>query len=208
MAHENFSYDWFRSFFPVSRETHQKLDRYVTMIEKWQKSINLISNSTVPEIWNRHIVDSYQLVALISSDAIIVDVGCGAGLPGIVLAIAGFPVHLVESDGRKVAFLREAIRELGLNVVIHHQRVETICLPEECTVTARAFASVSLLLALLESTLTPLHKVLLLKGRSFQKELGEAGQDYRFDWHMTPSITDPSGAIITLSNIQPRGVIS
>jgi 16S rRNA (guanine527-N7)-methyltransferase len=132
----------------VSRETLQRFDRYVALLAKWRKTVNLISESTFSEIWTRHIADSAQLLAFAPEAKIWVDMGSGAGFPGLVLAIQlvgtmGARVHLIESDQRKSAFLREAARETGASVEIHNMRVEKaveIIQPPVDAVTARALA--------------------------------------------------------------------
>src|SRR5690242_16070351 len=103
---------------PVSHETLRRLDAYVTLLGKWRKAVNLLSESSFQEIWTRHIADSAQLLALAPDARIWVDMGAGAGFPGLVIAMQlaeheGARVHLIESDQRKCAFLREAAREIG-----------------------------------------------------------------------------------------------
>ncbi len=208
MNAELFSYERFCSHFPVSRETYQKLETYVALLCKWQNSVNLISNSTLPFIWTRHILDSYQLVGLMPSGNLLIDVGSGGGLPAIVLSIAGHDVSLVESDGKKVAFLREVSRVLGLNNTIHHQRVEAVSLRNVSIVTARAFAPVAAMLLMLQKELTSSHKLFLLKGKNWREEISDAEKSFAFSYETHVSITDPSGVILILSNIQRRGVTS
>lgn len=206
MMIENILYDRFCTFFSVPRETHQQLEKYVSLIEKWQKSVNLISGKTLPEIWTRHIIDSFQLVKFLSSSDVIVDLGSGAGLPGMVLAIAGHNVTMVESDGKKIAFLREAARQLNVDIFLQHQRVEDVSLPVNAIVTARAFASLSVILTLLSDKLTSSHKLLLLKGKTYEDEIAEAQKYHQFDVEIFPSIADASGVILLLYNINRRGV--
>lgn len=208
MTTEIFSYEQFCSHFPVSRETYQKLETYVALLRKWQESINLVSNSTLAHVWTRHILDSYQLVGLIPSGNLLIDMGSGGGLPAIVLSIAGYNVSLVESDGKKVAFLREVSRVLGLANVIQHQRVESVSLHNVSIITARAFAPVAAILLMLQKELTSSHKLFLLKGKNWREEVSEAEKSYTFAHETRTSITDPSGVILILSNIQRRGVTS
>jgi 16S rRNA (guanine527-N7)-methyltransferase len=133
---------------PVSRETLERLDLFVALLDKWRKTINLISESTFAEVWTRHIADCAQLLALAPTAKVWVDMGSGAGFPGLVIAIqlantADARVHLVESDQRKCAFLREAARETCASAEIHNMRIEQaardIPLPVDA-VTARALA--------------------------------------------------------------------
>ena len=115
-------------FLDVPRETQEKLDCYVQLLIKWQARINLISSKTLPEIWHRHILDSAQLVSYLpKTPSVILDMGSGAGLPGVILAIlTGHQLHLVESDSRKIAFMRAALRETGTSAILHEQRMETV----------------------------------------------------------------------------------
>ena len=141
---------------PVSRETEDRLAIFVELLDRWRHKTNLISNSTFPSVWTRHIADSAQLIALAPEAKRWVDMGSGAGFPGLVIAIQladvpGAIVHCIESDGRKCAFLREAARATGAAAAIHPVRVEAIE-PESLgtvdAVTARAFAPLPLTLKL------------------------------------------------------------
>ena len=114
---------------PVSRETEARLDRFVDLLTTWQKTTNLISPSTLPEIWTRHVADSLQLFPLAPDAKLWIDLGSGGGFPGIPLAcllaeIPGAQMHLVESNQKKAAFLREAARTLALPVTVHAERIE------------------------------------------------------------------------------------
>ena len=116
---------------PVSRETEARLDRYVELLLEWQAKTNLVAPSTLPNLWTRHISDSLQLLSLAPSAKVWVDFGSGGGFPGLVLACAlaetpGANVHLVERNAKKAAFLREAVRVLGLVVSVHDARAETL----------------------------------------------------------------------------------
>src|SRR5271166_1273795 len=133
---------------PVSRETERRLASYVDLLIKWRRSTNLVSTSTLASIWTRHVADSAQLLALAPSAKRWIDMGTGAGFPGLVIAIQladvpGAVVHCIESDRRKCAFLREAVRATGAAATIHPERVEAIepsSLEPVDAVTARAFA--------------------------------------------------------------------
>ena len=128
----------------VSRETLFKFEAYLTLLEKWQRRINLVANSTMANVWQRHILDSAQLIKFYPANTKkILDVGSGAGFPGLVLAIMGdVTVDLVESDQRKAVFLSTVIRELGLPAKVHNQRIETMPNLRPDVITARALASV------------------------------------------------------------------
>ena len=141
---------------PVSRETEERLAAFVALLDRWRKTTNLISNATFASVWTRHVADCAQLLALAPDARRWVDMGSGAGFPGLVIAIqlADVPeakVHCIESDQRKCAFLREAARATGAAAIIHPERVEAIE-PESLgpvdAVTARAFAPLPLTLKL------------------------------------------------------------
>jgi 16S rRNA G527 N7-methylase RsmG len=114
---------------PVSRETLQRLDRFVALLLTWQQHTNLIATSTVPHLWTRHVADSLQLLDIAPDARIWIDLGSGGGFPGLVIAcaladVSGACVHLVESTGKKAAFLREAVRLTGAAAHIHTVRIE------------------------------------------------------------------------------------
>jgi 16S rRNA (guanine527-N7)-methyltransferase len=136
----------------VSRETLTQLEAYAELLLKWQPKINLISGKTIPELWTRHFLDSAQLIELCPPGATtLIDLGSGAGFPGLVLAIMStMTVHLIESDTRKSAFLREAARIAGVSdrVTVHPARAEAVDLPPAAIISARALASLSDLLPL------------------------------------------------------------
>jgi 16S rRNA (guanine527-N7)-methyltransferase len=140
---------------PVSRETLERLDAYVALLDKWRLVVNLISERSFKSVWSRHVADSAQLLALAPKARIWVDMGSGAGFPGMVIAIqladcAAARVHLVESDQRKCAFLREAARATSTPAIIHNSRVEdaAMAIPQPVdAVTARALAPLPRLIA-------------------------------------------------------------
>ena len=141
---------------PVSRETEARLDAFVALLDRWRRKTNLVASSTFPSVWTRHIADSAQLPALVPEARRWLDMGSGAGFPGLVIAIQladipGAVVHCAESDRKKAAFLREAARATGAAAVIHPERVEAIE-PESLgpvdAVTARAFAPLPITLEL------------------------------------------------------------
>lgn len=157
----------------VSRETFDQIEAYLALLQKWQPKINLIANSTVPDIWQRHVWDSAQLVGHIPTTArTILDVGSGGGFPGLILAILGEArVHLVESDQRKSIFLQTVIRELALNAEVHNARLETLPPMAPDIITARALAPVEKLLDWLQPQLETGPDCLFLKGARVEEEL-------------------------------------
>ena len=186
----------------VSRETLDKFRAYLALLEKWQPRVNLVSQSTLVNAWQRHILDSAQLVRFHPPDAKkILDIGSGAGFPGMVLAImGGVEVDLVESDQRKAIFLSTVIRSLGLPAKVHNQRIESLSNMAPDVVTARALASVPKLLKLIENQLSPDTVCLFLKGASVEDELTKL-QSYPTMTVMTyPSLSDPNGVVLKLKH--------
>ena len=157
----------------VSRETLCQFEAYLALLERWQRRINLVADSTMVDVWQRHILDSAQLVKYYPPNTKrVLDVGSGAGFPGLVLAImGGVKVDLVESDQRKAVFLSTVIRQLDLPAKVYSQRIESM--PNICpdVITARAVAPVPKLLNLLETQLCSKSVCLFLKGASIEDEL-------------------------------------
>lgn len=172
------------SRFNVSRESSANLGIYVDLLLKWQKRINLIGPSTVNEIWQRHVADALALSEVVPADTkVMIDLGSGAGIPGLVFAIAfgrarGIEVHLVESNGKKAAFLREAIRATGALAKVHHKRVENvtaeISLIKPDVVLARALAPLDKLLQLAEPIFAAGAIACFHKGQDVDTELTAA----------------------------------
>ncbi len=185
----------------VSRETMDRLAAYVALVEKWQQRVNLISASTLPDIWMRHIWDSAQLALLVpAGTGRILDVGSGAGFPGLVLAaLCDAELHLVESDQKKAVFLQTVIRETGVRAVVHNRRIESLPPIGADIVTARALASLERLLELLEAQLVPGMRCLFLKGARAEAEL--AALDTRSDIirSLHPSLTNPEAFVVDLT---------
>jgi len=186
----------------VSRETIDKFRAYLILLEKWQARINLVANSTLAEAWQRHILDSGQLAAFYPPKTQnIMDVGSGAGFPGLVLAImGGVTVDLVESDQRKAVFLSTVIRELDLSAKVHNQRIETLPQLFPDVITARALAPVPKLLKLIENQLSPESVCLFLKGAAVQDELTNLQTYSTMDATTHPSLSGPTGVVLELKN--------
>jgi 16S rRNA (guanine527-N7)-methyltransferase len=186
----------------VSRETIDKFQLYLTLLEKWQRRINLVSDSTLADAWQRHILDSGQLAAYYPPyTRQILDVGSGAGFPGLVLAIMGdVTVDLVESDQRKAVFLSTVIRELGLPAKVHNQRIETMPNLHPDVITARALAPVPKLLELIRTQTCPECVCLFLKGALVEEELTNL-QSYSTMVPTTyPSLSGATGVVLELKN--------
>ncbi|MEZ5932937.1 MAG: 16S rRNA (guanine(527)-N(7))-methyltransferase RsmG [Alphaproteobacteria bacterium] len=188
----------------VSRETLERLTAYLDLIKRWQPAINLVGPATLADAWRRHILDSAQLLPHLPDDLVaLYDLGSGAGLPGMVLAIMGQgKIHLVESDQRKAQFLKEVARILDIDIKIHVQRIET--LPPLCAtvVTARALAPLPRLLDLAAPLLQPGGHCLFLKGQTLPDELTEARKCWRMQSHSFPSLSEPSASILKLWDIE------
>jgi 16S rRNA (guanine527-N7)-methyltransferase len=191
----------------VSRETLARLETYVELLISWNRRINLVGPNTIGDIWRRHILDSAQLFPLIPPTARrLVDFGSGAGLPGLVLAIMGVAeVHLVESDQRKIAFMREAARVTGTTVMLHAKRAETLPGFAADLITARALAPVGSLLDLASNFIARHSILLLLKGQAVQDELTQARKAWKMRETLSPSISDPSGTILRLEQVIRAG---
>jgi len=196
---------------PVSRETAERLDRFVALLIAWQLRANLIAASTLAQVWTRHIADSLQLLPLAPAARIWVDVGSGAGFPGLVIACAladvpGAVVHLVESNGRKAAFLREAQRVTASPAMVHAERVETFATTFDGrldALCARAVVPFKSLLSLVFPLLEKSHAVgLFPKGRTAERELDEASKSWKMHATLVPSRTEPSSRIIVIRNLE------
>ncbi len=189
----------------VSRETLAKLDNYATMLEGWQRKINLVGPKTIAELWVRHFWDSAQLYPHVAGARRLADLGSGAGFPGLVLAVMGMPdVHLVDSDQRKGIFLREVSRETSAPVTVHTGRAEQIAPIMADVVTARAFAPLVELLPMAYRHIKPDGRFVLLKGEGWASEV-EAARRAGWVFHVKhlPSQTAPEAAILILSDLKP-----
>lgn len=197
----------FASRADVSRETLDRLKIYAGMVERYQRAINLVSKSTLPDIWRRHFLDSAQIFPELTQDhRRLLDIGSGAGFPGLVLAILGArDVHLCESDQRKAAFLREAARATDTDITIHSSRVETVSPLDVDIVTARALAPVDVLLDYSRPHLRDDGTCLFLKGRAIEKELTTARERWNMAETLIPSWSDPEGCLLRLEGISYVG---
>ncbi|HTH17247.1 MAG TPA: 16S rRNA (guanine(527)-N(7))-methyltransferase RsmG [Magnetospirillum sp.] len=188
----------------VSRETLDRLTAYAELLVKWQARINLVGPDTIPNLWERHFLDSAQVFPILPQPIHrLVDMGCGAGFPGLVLAVMGVPdVHLIESDARKCAFLREAARVTGTSVTIHNARIEAVEPLGADVVTARALAPLEKLLGWAERHLLPEGHCVFLKGRGVEDELTTASKEWNITFERFPSQTDSLAAILHLKEVR------
>lgn len=191
----------------VSRETMDRLSTYQALVEKWNPKINLIAASTLSDFKSRHLDDSLQLVDIAEPRAgTWLDLGSGGGLPGLVVAIMTddrpLSVVLVESDQRKAAFLRNAIRELSLkSVSVISDRIMSMAAQNADYVSARALASLPHLLEMVSMHMKPTGTAFLMKGRSWREESAQAKDDWRFDLEAVPSRTEPEAAILKVTGV-------
>jgi len=189
----------------VSRETLDRLRLYASLLARWQRAVNLIGKSTAADIWERHFLDSAQLYPYLAEGPGLADFGSGAGFPGAVLATLGVKdVHLVESDSRKCAFLRELDRQLGLGMTIHESRIDHLTPWKARSLTARALAPLSQLLDMAEEFLSPDTVCLFLKGESVDRELTEAEKGWNMTASRLPSRTSPTGVILRLTRVERK----
>lgn len=192
-------------------DVNQRLSLYEDLLQQWNARINLVADASPDIIRRRHIEDCLQLVPLLPEGAItLADLGAGAGLPGLILAIAcPIRVHLVESDRRKAAFLTEAAARLGLTrVTVHASRIEAVSLPPLQVVTARALAPLENLLPHAARLLAPGGIALFPKGRSARAELTAAAAAWTFRAEPFASRTDPEATILRFSDIRRAGTQS
>lgn len=179
------------------------LDAYATLLTRWNERINLVSPRDLPRLWERHIDDAAQLIPLIPPGTRrIVDLGSGAGLPGLILAsLSGLETHLVERDQRKAAFLREAARVTGAPATVHAADAATLPPLEADLVTARALAPLPILLPLATRHLAPGGTCLFPKGATVEAELTAAAEGWTMRIERFPSRTDPAATILRLTEV-------
>ncbi len=193
----------------VSRETLDRLEVYAALLEKWQKAINLVSPSTITDAWDRHIRDSCTLIPHVPpTTKTWVDLGSGAGFPGLVCAIVlaerqpSTQITLVESDQRKCSFLREVSRQTGANVSVCNARIESVTPMGADLISARALAPLPKLCALAAPHLVQNGLCLFQKGANHPAELAAAQADWHFTYESVPSFSDPESVLLILKNLR------
>ena len=193
----------FAELVPVSRETLSRLEAYAALLTQWSPRINLVGRDTIADVWRRHILDSAQLRAFVPERARgMIDLGSGAGFPGLVLAILGIPgVELVEADSRKSAFLREAARITEAQVTIRSCRIQSVPPHPVDVVTARACAPLDRLLDLARPFLAPDTACLFLKGERVEEELTLARKRWTMTASVEQSLSDRRGVILRLQQV-------
>lgn len=190
--------------FTLTPDAKAQFEKFLVLLQRWNARINLVGRTDVADIWQRHIFDSAQLGRLLppGTDSLI-DLGSGAGFPGLVLAVlTRRRVHLVEADQRKAAFLQEAVQVLGVDATIHAQRAEFLHLPPARAITARALAPLPRLLSLVAPLLAPAGICLFPKGNNVAAELTAARQEWHMHVEHFPSRTDPDGTILRIREIR------
>ena len=204
------------SIVPVSRETSERLTVYARLLRQWQSRINLVAPSTLDELWARHIADSVQSFTLAQDARRWIDLGSGAGFPGLVVAMlmadgSKGRVDLIESNGKKCAFLRTVVRECGLKaagveVEVHNGRIEHVLgdLPEPDVVSARALAPLEKLLEFTHGVLSGDAIGLFSKGREHGEELARAALRWDFDVDSTPSRLGDQSVLLKISNVRSK----
>jgi 16S rRNA (guanine527-N7)-methyltransferase len=207
----------FAQAFSVPHETVDRLTIYEALLRQWQKATNLVAPSTLDEIWSRHFADSGQLATVAPGARKWLDLGSGAGFPGLVIAILlanheDRSVQLVESNSRKCAFLHEVARRTGIRVAIHEGRIENVArggrVGDVDVVTARALAPLDRLLGLAEGFFSETTMGLFLKGREAPREIEEAQGRRNFSFRSIPSRVNGEGSIVQVRRVGLSGGIS
>ena len=198
---ETVTSDEFRAVTGVAEGVCDRIGLYLGLLEKWQARINLVGPSTMADPWRRHVLDSAQLLPLLPDrPGPVVDMGAGAGIPGLILAACGVSdIHLIESNGRKCTFLREAARLMGTPVTVHAQRVDAVTLGAPArVVTARALAPLGNLLNHATRFRGPDTRCLFLKGQDVVIELTNAAKSWNMRHWLVDSLSDLSGHIVVV----------
>jgi 16S rRNA (guanine527-N7)-methyltransferase len=195
----------------VSRETFESLIAFEAIFRRWAARINLVAPSTLDEVWRRHILDSAQLARIEPSAIRWLDLGSGGGFPGAVMAVLlkqrrGASIDLVESNGKKAAFLRAALSELGTPARVHNMRIEDAhaAIRDPEIVTARALAPLAKLLGLAEPWLSAGARGLFHKGREYSAEVEESAAEWDYDLVNHKSLIDPDSVILEVSRLRRR----
>ena len=194
----------------VSRETLQKLQDFVALLQEWNAKMNLVSKKSLEDVWQRHVLDSIQLVKYLPQNLrCLVDIGSGAGFPGVVLAIVlqeKFPeakVILVESITKKTVYLKDVCSKLGLtNTTVENNRIENISIKNVDVITARAVAALDVLCSYAFDLSAKNTQMLFLKGRSYADEVALAEQKWQYNLQVYPNIYSSDGVVLKLSNLR------
>lgn len=193
----------------LSQQVIGKFDRYVALLEEEQAKMNLVGASTLPAVWTRHIWDSAQLYEHLSpSDKTVLDLGSGAGFPALVLAVMDTEkkrmFHLVESDGKKCAFLKKVVKECGLQAEIHNERIEKMEKFGADVIMARALAPLDKLIKYAFPFFKKGTRCLFMKGAKAEEELTAALKKYQAHIEKIQSVTSNEGTILVLSEVRKK----
>ncbi len=191
----------------VSRETMANIHVYASLLTKWQKKINLVSQSTMPDLWSRHFYDSFQLKAqlagLNAEKTKILDIGSGAGFPGLLLSMLDLgEFHMVESNNKKCTFMRQVVRETGCDAVIHNERIENITPFHVDYIISRACAPLNKLFDLGRNFIHEETICLFLKGQTAEEEITDARRRWAFEVEKFTSVTQDRGILLKVSHIK------
>lgn len=191
----------------VSRETMENIRTYASLLNKWQKKLNLVSETTLPDKWRRHFYDSFQLknhFDMSKSEKLqILDIGSGAGFPGLLLSMLDLgEFHMVESNGKKCTFMRQVIRETNCKAIVYNERVEMMKPFPVDYIISRACAPLDRLFALSRNFMGQDTICLFLKGQSSEGEIAEARVNWEFELEKFTSVTEESGVILKVSHIK------
>ena len=206
--------DEFKRLFQVSRETIESLVKYEELVIAGNKKLNLIGNSTVNLIWNRHITDSFQVIDLINkNDKILIDIGTGAGFPGIVLALAAkerkitLKVDLVEKSPKKVKFLENAVDKLNLNVKVICKNILDSGIIVADVFVARAFKPLEEILKLIHNKTLNYKKFIIFQGKSGNVELLQAAKSWDIEYKQRVSVTSNDSKILEIKNLTKKNIV-
>ncbi len=195
----------------VSRETISNLKVFQNQVLEYNNKFNLISKTSAIDIWNRHIVDSLQIINLLKEeDRFLYDFGSGAGFPGIVLAIAcknAYPnikIKLIESIGKKASFLDYINKKMDLNVDVIQERIENVTLPKADVITSRALGRLDKLLNYALPFCSDKTRLIFLKGEKWNKEVEEAQRRWFFKYQAIESITSKEGRILCVESLRRK----
>jgi len=204
--------DTFSRFTRVSRETITSLKLYEYLLVKANKNLNLIGSSTINQIWDRHFLDSFQVIDFIDENSnSLIDLGSGAGFPGLIIAIIAkerkipIKIKLIEKSPKKVKFLKEVIKELNLNVVVINQNVleEEIKLTGDVLV-ARAFKPIKIILQLIHNKAENWKKIFIFLGKTGQKELDEASKNWDIEYKQRVSVTSKDSFVLEINKLKKK----
>ena len=204
--------DTFCRFIQVSRETITSLKKYEDLLIKANKSLNLVGNSTINQIWSRHFLDSAQVIDFVDkNDKCLVDLGSGAGFPGLVLAIAckdrkiPLKIKLIEKSSKKVKFLKNVIEELDLKVEVFNQNIleEEIKFVEDVFI-ARAFKPLKIILQLMHNNAENYKKIFIFLGKTGKNELLQASKSWDIEYKQRVSVTSSDSMVIEINRLKKK----